>query len=203
MNILFLTNNRVTFDLISALNKMNDLFVQVSSEDIKLEKISDKIDLIISYNYKYIINKEVVNYFSNKIINLHISLLPWNRGSDPNVWSFLCNTPKGVTIHLINDGVDKGDILYQKEIIFDDRCETLSTSYYKLHREVKNLFIENWNNIKSFSCISEKQAGIGSYHSGKDFKEINFILGEESWDIPILDLKKNYIKILKEKHNGN
>ncbi|MBQ3033656.1 MAG: hypothetical protein IJD28_04690 [Deferribacterales bacterium] len=56
-------------------------------------------DFIISFGYHYMVHKDIVKKFENKIINMHISYLPWNRGADPNLWSILENTPKGVTIH--------------------------------------------------------------------------------------------------------
>ena len=59
-------------------------------------------NFIISYNYRFIFKQEIVNYVKNNIINLNISLLPWNRGAYPNVWSFLEDAPKGVTIHIID-----------------------------------------------------------------------------------------------------
>jgi len=87
----------------------------------------------------------------NNIINLHISLLLWNRGAYPNVWSFLEDTPKGVTIYIIDEGVDTGSILAQKEIYIDENIETLRSSYEKLHREIQALFREKWADIKNRS----------------------------------------------------
>ena len=40
------------------------------------------------------------------IVNLHISYLPFNRGSHPNYWSFVENTPKGVSIHEIDEQIE-------------------------------------------------------------------------------------------------
>ena len=40
------------------------------------------------------------------------------QGAHPNFWSFYDNTPSGVTIHLIDAGIDTGDVLYQKKLIF-------------------------------------------------------------------------------------
>ena len=51
------------------------------------------------------------------LINLHISYLPYNRGSYPNYWSFKENTPNGVSIHHIDDGIDTGPVLVQKNHI--------------------------------------------------------------------------------------
>ncbi|MCL0081308.1 hypothetical protein M1N64_03665 [Peptococcaceae bacterium] len=47
--------------------------------------------------------------FQGRAINLHISFLPWNRGADPNFWSFIENAPVGVSIHYLDEGIDTGD----------------------------------------------------------------------------------------------
>ena len=41
-----------------------------------------------------------------------MSFLPYNRGSHPNFWSFVENTPKGVSIHEVSNGIDDGDIIF-------------------------------------------------------------------------------------------
>jgi methionyl-tRNA formyltransferase len=139
----------------------------------------------------------------DKIINLHISLLPYNRGSNPNVWSFLEDTPKGVTIHYIDEGIDTGDILFQKEIIFEEDNETLSSSYNKLNKEMQSFFIDNWEAIKEFHFSPMPQPNDGSIHSVEDFKRIGNILGKEDWNINIKELKKRYGKLKDEHLNGN
>ena len=53
------------------------------------------------------------------------------EGQDPNLWSFIEDTPKGVTIHEIDEGIDTGDIIFQKEIVLNSN-ETLASSYEKL-----------------------------------------------------------------------
>ena len=102
----------------------------------------NKIDLCISYRYRHIIGQNIIDESGDNIINLHISLLPWNRGSDPNLWSFLEDTPKGVTIHHVDAGVDTGDIIFQKEVFFGPG-ETLSSSYQTLNTAIVHLFMEN------------------------------------------------------------
>ncbi len=60
----------------------------------------------ISYRFLHIIRPAEIAWFQDRLINLHISYLPWNRGKDPNFWSWIENTPKGVTIHRIDTGID-------------------------------------------------------------------------------------------------
>ena len=50
------------------------------------------------------------------VINTHPSLLPYNRGKYPYYWTIMDETPFGVTIHRINDGIDTGEIFWQKEL---------------------------------------------------------------------------------------
>ncbi|MCB2288856.1 formyl transferase [Clostridium sp. CS001] len=188
MKILFLTNNNISYKLYKWLKykKNEDVILYEDKIDlITVEKIHPSI--IISYNYKFIIKKDVIDYMQNRIINLHTSLLPWNRGASPNLWSFLENTPKGVTIHFIDEGLDTGNILLQKEIFFDESKETLKSSYDKLHEEMQSLFKENWYDIKNNNIVSTPQNKGGSKHFIKDFKNIKHKI--EKWDINILELK--------------
>ncbi len=123
-------------------------------------------DWLISYGYRHILKKEILDLFPDRAINLHISYLPWNRGADPNLWSFLEDTPKGVTIHYMDEGLDTGDIIYQQEVEMDED-DTLATSYQKLSDAIEGLFIEKWESILSGDCPRIPQ-GQGSYHRSSD-----------------------------------
>ena len=48
----------------------------------------NSIDFAVSYKFRHIVKSSIIEHLNGKIINLHISLLPWNRGADPNLWSF-------------------------------------------------------------------------------------------------------------------
>jgi len=202
MKILYLTNNSISYSLSEWLKKIGeDVFVY----DKKLSKsiiFNLKPDFIISYNYGYLIPKDILSLFPKKnVINLHISLLPWNRGSHPNVWSFIDETPKGVSIHLIDEGIDTGDILVQKEVFIDENKHTLESSYKLLHKKIQSLFKDNWYHIKILNIEPKPQQGKGSIHYKKDFEKIKHLLGKEGWNIPILEFKKRVYKWREE--NGN
>lgn len=195
MKILFLTNNEIAYELYNWLKieKREDAILYM--DKISIDKLNEiQPEFIISYNYKYIIKKDIIEYMDNKIINLHISLLPWNKGASPNLWSFLDDTSKGVTIHKVDDGLDTGDVLLQKEIFFDESKESLKSSYNKLNEEIQNLFKKNWNEIKNNNILPQPQVGEGSIHFLKDSKAIESII--DSWDINILELKKRYKELV-------
>ncbi|MCU7494835.1 MAG: formyl transferase [Ignavibacteria bacterium] len=195
MKILFLTNNENSLILADWLRNSAKEEVHVVSDRINKEKIFEKkYDFLISYNYKYIIKKEILDYFPRRAINLHISYLPWNKGSNPNFWSFVENSIKGVTIHLLNEGLDTGDILLQEEVKFNENNETLKSSYEKLQSLIQELFCMYWEDIKNIRIIPMPQKVMGSYHTLKEFEKYKSFLGEDIWSMKI-----SYLKIkLKE-----
>lgn len=189
--VLFLTNNDNT----------QDLYEWLKSREEKVYKIQNKITLemiqqlepsfIVSFNYKHLISKEILEAMPGRVINLHTSYLPYNRGSSPNFFSFLEDTPKGVTIHLMDEKLDTGDILCQKELFFDETKETFASSYDTLIREMKELFKENWDGIKAGTLEPKRQEGEGTYHRMRELEEIR-----EShpfaWTDVIAEVKENF-----------
>lgn len=145
-------------------------------------------DFIISFGYRHIIKKNIIDKFPNKIINLHISLLPYNRGADPNLWSYLEDTPKGVTIHYIDENIDTGDILLQKEVLDDIEKDTLKTSYDRLINEMVTLFENNAENILNGFINAFQQPhniAVGSEHKLKDKNKYLYLIEDKQWNTPV------------------
>ena len=187
MNILLLGPKNLV--LLNFLRSYNDSVTQIS-EKISLGYIEENdFDFLISYGYRYIISEIILNLFKDRAINLHISFLPFNRGADPNFWSFLENTPKGVTIHMLDKGVDTGKIIFQKEIFFTSKNESLLSSYEKLHQTILDLFFENWEKIKTKNFKLSKQIGTGSFHALKDIEQYLYLLKKDGWNTKVSKLK--------------
>lgn len=189
MKILFLGYDQTQTSLINFLLEEGHSVVHKSNR-VAIEDVKD-FDFVISFGYRYIIKKDVIQACKGALINLHISLLPYNRGSHPNFWSFYDNTPAGVTIHLIDEGLDTGDILLQKECNFDIEIETFNSTYTKLINEIENLFKSNINRILSKNIAPVKQQGKGTYHKSSDLP------GIKSWDTNI----KRYLDMSKRSDN--
>lgn len=150
--------------------------------------VTNNIEFIVSHGYRHIIKPPVLAAMPSHVINLHISLLPWNKGADPNLWSFLEDTPKGVTIHYMDAGVDTGDIIAQKELRFQEEGQTLQTTYRVLQEEMIRLFADFWPNIKAGNCIRKSQSSEGSFHKSKD-KQLFATLLTNQWDTPVSSLR--------------
>ena len=75
------------------------------------------VDLIVLAGYMELLSGEFVNRFRNRIVNVHPALLPSFPGLDA-VGQALAHGVRvtGVTVHLVDEGVDSGPIVLQQAI---------------------------------------------------------------------------------------
>lgn len=145
-------------------------------------------DYGVSYRYRKIVRRPELAYFNGRLINLHISLLPWNRGADPNIWSYLENTPRGVSIHEIDEGIDTGNVLVQREVDIDLETATLKTSWETLTAAVESLFIANSCLLLAGTLPSLPQQSKGSFHRNSDTMHFSHLWEKYGWDTPVRNL---------------
>lgn len=190
MKILFLTNNSNTLSLAHWLQEVGENVV-LSDQRITIPILEElRPDLIVSYNYLSIISQDVITFMNGNIVNLHISYLPYNKGKHPNLWSILDGTPKGVTIHYIDAGLDTGDIIAQKELHIPNSV-TLKESYDQLQREIQSLFMEIYFKKDEWKQMSWPQDMEGTKHTQKDFDQrLAHLIS--SWDMTGDQLLKLY-----------
>lgn len=124
-------------------------------------------DVVFSYGYRYILPDAVIRK-SGPIINLHISYLPFNRGAHPNYWAFADRTPHGVTIHLIDSGIDTGPILFQRRVNFSAEEDTFSRTYKRLKCEIEGLFLDHLDDLLFTPLAGRAQPPGGNYHKASD-----------------------------------
>jgi methionyl-tRNA formyltransferase len=77
-------------------------------------------DLVVVAAFGQILPREIIEKPSLGCINVHPSLLPRYRGAAPINWSLIRGETKtGVTIMLMDEGLDTGDILAQEETVIE------------------------------------------------------------------------------------
>jgi len=121
----------------------------------KLEQIAP--DAIIVVGYGRIIPKWMLHLPKYGNINLHASLLPKYRGAAPIQWAIANGeSVTGVTTMRIDEGLDTGDILLQREmsISAEDTAETLSP---RLAAIGADLIIETLRGLQAGSMHPRKQ----------------------------------------------
>lgn len=193
MKILCLFNNPCAIELFDWLREQGHETILWSD---KLDKswCADKcFDLTISYTYRHILTKEIITGLDDNIVNLHNSYLPFNRGADPNIWSLLDDTPRGVTLHYIDIELDKGDIIAQRFVV-DGESETLRSSYDNLDIAAKELFKEAFTYYRFWPEMRKKAIGKGDYHSIMDGRKYRDMIC--SYEMPVSDFKRAVIDIL-------
>lgn len=120
--------------------------------DKKIMEILDKydIDLILLIGYMRILSLPFVKKYKNHIMNVHPSLLPaFAGGMDLNVHEEVLKAGvkiTGCTIHFVDETVDGGQILVQKECVVEsnDTADSLKNKVQKLEGEA---FIEAITNF--------------------------------------------------------
>lgn len=74
-------------------------------------------DLVVTAGYMRLLGKHFVSHFSNRIINIHPSLLPAFPGIDAQkqAWDYGVKVA-GCTTHFIDEGTDTGPIILQRSL---------------------------------------------------------------------------------------
>lgn len=98
-----------------------------------------EVDLILSINYLFLIESDLINWPRLGGVNFHGSLLPKYRGRTPHVWAIINNEVEtGITAHFISEGCDEGDIILQ-EIVSIDPEDTGATVLEKFNTRYPHL----------------------------------------------------------------
>ncbi|MFP4510972.1 MAG: formyltransferase family protein, partial [Spirochaetaceae bacterium] len=73
-----------------------------------------RVDLLVLAGYMRILGPSTVRAYRDRIVNIHPSLLPAFPGMNAIERSFAAGMPRGgVTVHIVNEGVDTGRVLAQ------------------------------------------------------------------------------------------
>lgn len=165
---------------------------------------------IVVAAYGKILPKEILDLPRYGCINVHGSLLPKYRGSAPIQWSVINGDKEtGVTIMQMAEGVDTGDMLYQKAIPIniDDTAESMFNKLSDLGGE---MIVEAIEKLEKGELIAEKQDEALATHApmlDKAISEIdwykpalevhNLVRGLYSWPIAQTTLHGKKLKIYR------
>jgi len=126
----------------------------VFNDAILRELLSANIDYIILAGYLKMIGRQIVDQYSNKILNIHPALLPAFGGKGMfghNVHEAVFERGvkfSGVTIHLVNNEYDAGPIVLQKPVSIetasspDDIARCVLEVEHELYPEAVKLLVE-------------------------------------------------------------
>lgn len=121
--------------------KDKDYYLKISTQILNITKSGD-IDIILLDGFYVILVDPLISNYAGHIINVHPSLLPKFKGKGmfgQNVHKAVINAKEkesGVTVHLVDLGIDSGEILSQKSVSVDEN-ETPDT----LSKKIKDIRI--------------------------------------------------------------
>jgi methionyl-tRNA formyltransferase len=126
----------------------------VETQQINQKKIQSTIknhdfDLGISLNNLRLLDKKTLSLFKYGVLNCHFGDLPHYRGNACPNWAMLNGEKKiGISIHLMDEGVDSGNIIIKK--YFPVNKKTAIQEFYNYAEEiVPTLFLRAITNIKN------------------------------------------------------
>ena len=126
----------------------------------------------VSAYFGYLLRPDFLQTMPRGCINLHSSLLPFNRGAHPNVWTILDRTPAGATLHMVDAGVDTGGIIAQREVEIEP-IDTGETLYRRLEEACMRLFAETWPVVRDQPIhIVPQEASLATAHKKADLARI-------------------------------
>jgi methionyl-tRNA formyltransferase len=131
-----ITDSEYTFEY--AYSSNNKAFKTTYAEEnwIRPLNIKQEVDSLIEY-YDIIFSLHCKQLFPSKLvrnvkcINVHPGLNPYNRGWFPQVFCIINGLPLGATIHEIDEKLDHGGIIAQREVIIEP-WDTSFTAYSKV-----------------------------------------------------------------------
>jgi methionyl-tRNA formyltransferase len=155
----------------------NPLFKPISIRR-QVDEIIESYDLIISLHCKQIFPASLVEKVM--CINVHPGLNPHNRGWYPQVFSILNKKPIGATIHVMDDQVDHGPIIAQREVPVYS-YDTSGDVYNRVLQCEMELLTEHIEAILSGTFATFSPDSEGNYNSINDFEKLKEINLDESF----------------------
>jgi methionyl-tRNA formyltransferase len=89
----------------------------------QLRLLDEKIDILISVQHHQILKRKHIEKASQIAINLHMAPLPEYRGCNQFSWAIINGDDTfGTTLHVLDEGVDSGDILAERRFAIPANC---------------------------------------------------------------------------------
>lgn len=146
---LVVSNNRSAGVKVHALNHNIDFKVferdiwKTNPEIIRDELKNREIDLIVLAGFLLLVPPVLIQAFPNRILNIHPALLPEFGGKGMyghhvhEAVKASANKESGISIHLVNEKYDEGEIIFQAKTSIDepDTAETIQKKVLALEHE--------------------------------------------------------------------
>jgi methionyl-tRNA formyltransferase len=143
--------------------KINEIEAEsVNSPDFIKKALKLQPDVIIVGSWGEVLKKKTIILPKIACINCHPSLLPSHRGSNPYVSVIKQGETKtGITFHLVDESIDTGPILLQKEVEISD-SDTGGSLRTKCSYTARESVKELLDGLEDARFLPKKQSNIAA-----------------------------------------
>jgi len=180
--------NNEQSQILSSLKKNNFdttkvfFYNQLTEESVLNQLINSRVNYILLAWWPHIIKEPLLSTPKIGVLNFHPSMLPYNRGKHYNFWTIVEDTPFGVSIHFVDETVDSGDVIFQKEII-KSWLDTGETLYNRAQEAMLELFIEKYSEIRKGNYNRKQQnLTLGTFHLARELDQASKILLDKTYN---------------------
>ena len=106
------------------------------------------LDYLICVHFPYLVPSNVLDVPKIGVVNLHPAYLPYNRGWHTPTWAILDGTPYGATLHFMDESIDTGDIILQRQVAVTE-ADTANSLYQRVKEVEYQVFCEAWPLLES------------------------------------------------------
>src|SRR2546426_5390845 len=93
------------------------------------------VELVVLAGYMHLLTKPFLERFPERIVNVHPSLLPSFPGTHPIEDALAAGAETtGVTVHLVDEGIDSGPVLRQEPVPVEPRATLTERIHAVEHR---------------------------------------------------------------------
>lgn len=133
-------------DALSAYAKVSEV-----ENESEIEQTLHGVDIeewiCISYGAPWIFKEQTIQrVFKNRLMNIHGTHLPKQRGGTLFSWQILSGQKTGMClVHQLTTGIDQGQVLAYKEFIYPAWCRK-PIDYISVYEEKNVVFVSEWIN---------------------------------------------------------
>ncbi len=139
------------------------------NNDSFVKRIRDENPDVIIVMGTCLLGKDIINS-AQYVLNIHTGLSPYYRGGNTNFWPFIFKEFDhfGVTVHKLSTGIDSGDIIYNRQVSFEN-----GDTYSSIN--CKAIILGTELMIKAIKDIEEKDINfIPQWEKGRLFLNMHF-----------------------------
>ena len=125
-----------------------------------IDKIRKNCDILILFGYNKIIHQNYLNIAKNGILSFHTADINKYRGRPAGFYEFINNEKKGgVTLQQLNNEIDGGKIVEQREIDISN-CNSYDETLYKMMSLKNDLVLKGLDKIESNINLKYPNRGV-------------------------------------------